>query len=229
MTATFNRPRLIAASIIGTVAIIAILMLNRFNSSTHPASGGRQPSGTPSEISNLKSQISNAESEISNFKSQISNDPSTDLDRRVAEWVLSIGGPMVIRIKEDGAERDVKDVDELPRGPFKLSVVDLYGNLNVSDDGLEHFRDCKNLTYLSLAYTNTGDVGVANFQDCQYLTGLNLSSTQVTDVGMANFANCPNLMSLSLMRTQVSDEGLAFFKNCSDLKSLTLENTKMQD
>ena len=189
MTATVNRPRLIAASIIGTVAIIAILMLNRFNNSTDPANGGRQPSGTPVEISNSKSQISNAESEISNLKSQISNDPSTDPDRRAAEYVLSIGGT----IKENGQEREIKAVGNLPPGAFELTVVNLNGNPKVTDAGLAHFKGCTNLMWLGLLHTAVTDAGLSHFKDCKSLMYLSLDSTQVSDAGLAYFKGCKYL------------------------------------
>ncbi len=58
-TATLDRTRLIAASIVGIVALVAFLMFKEWNNSNDPASGGRQPSELSAEISNSKSEISN--------------------------------------------------------------------------------------------------------------------------------------------------------------------------
>ena len=123
-TATLKRPRLIAASIIGTVAIIAILMLNRFNNSTNPASGGRQPSEPIAESSIPESEISNVESEISNPVPEIANGTPTDPDRRAAEYVLSIGGGISIKDRGSGTSRSRLSAI-CPLGAFELTAVNL--------------------------------------------------------------------------------------------------------
>ena len=59
-TATLNRTWLFAGGFIAVAAIITVLIINRGkNNNADLASGGRQPAGTSSDISNLKSQISN--------------------------------------------------------------------------------------------------------------------------------------------------------------------------
>ena len=42
----------------------------------------------------------------------------------------------------------------------------------MSDAGLAHFKDCKNLTYLDLGGTQVSDAGLAHFKDCKNLTDL---------------------------------------------------------
>ena len=46
-----------------------------------------------------------------------------DPDRRAAEWVLSIGG--TISVEENGKERPIGTVGDLPREAFELTVVNL--------------------------------------------------------------------------------------------------------
>ncbi|MBI3469015.1 MAG: SUMF1/EgtB/PvdO family nonheme iron enzyme, partial [Planctomycetes bacterium] len=104
---------------------------------------------------------------------------TSDRDRRAAEWVLSIGGN--IKIKENGQERQTGAVGDLPRGAFELTVGDLNSNPKVSDAGLAHFKDCKNLTWLVLSNTHVSDAGVAHFKDCKNLMVLHLGGTQVSD------------------------------------------------
>jgi uncharacterized membrane protein len=50
----------------------------------------------------------------------------------------------------------------------------------VSDAGLAHFKDCKNLTVLILSGTQVSDAGLDHFKDCKNLTSLNLQKTKVT-------------------------------------------------
>ncbi len=152
--------------------------------------------------------------------------PSTNPDRRAAEWVLSIGGN--ISIKENGQERGIGAVGDLPRGAFELTVVDLDGNQKVSDAGLAVFKDCKNMTQLHLGDT-VSDAGLAHFKDCKNLTHLWLAGKQVSDVGLAHFKGCQNMTQLHLGGTQVSDLGLAHFKDCQNLTALALSWTKVSD
>ena len=84
--------------------------------------------------------------------------PSPDPDRRAAEWVLSIVGG--VKIRENGKEREIKVVGDLPRGAFELADVDLNNNPKVSDADLACFKDCKNLTELHLQKTKVTAAGV---------------------------------------------------------------------
>ncbi|MEK6262942.1 MAG: protein kinase, partial [Planctomycetota bacterium] len=152
---------------------------------------------------------------------------STDPDRRAAEWVQSIGGN--IKIKDNGQERTVVALGELPGGAFELTFADLHHNPKVSDEGLANFKNCKNLTMLELHNTQVGDEGLANFKECKNLTVLNLANLPASDVGMANFKDCKNLTELVLQSTNVSDLGLAHFKDCKHLTYLDLYDTKVSD
>ena len=151
----------------------------------------------------------------------------TDPDRRAAEWVLSIGGG--ISIKENDQERQLGAVADLPKGPFELTVVNLISNSKVSDAGLAHFKDCKNLTNLDLAATKVSDAGLVHFKDCKNLTTLVLRHAPLSDTGLVHFADCKNLTILDLNDTKVSDAGLAHFKNCKNLTDLRLAGTEVSD
>jgi uncharacterized membrane protein len=124
-------------------------------------------------------------------------------------------------------------------------------NTKVTDAGLAHFKDCKNLALLSLGGTQVSDAGLVHFQDCEDLTDLNLGRTNVSGTGLAHFKNskklrilhlgathaddaglahlrdCKNLTSLYLQWTEVTDAGLAHFKDCKNLSLVDLTNTKV--
>jgi eukaryotic-like serine/threonine-protein kinase len=144
-----------------------------------------------------------------------------DPDRKAAEWVLSIGG--VVRVGPPGAvEWEIKAVTDLPQADFLLKGVQLKDNKQVSDRGLAHFKDCKNLTSLNLWGTFVSEVGLACFKECKNLTHLELAGTQVSDAGLAHFKDCKKLMFLDLQVARVSDAGLAHFKGCKNLRVLNL-------
>jgi eukaryotic-like serine/threonine-protein kinase len=149
---------------------------------------------------------------------------TADPDRKAAEWVLSIGG--VVRV--NGQDRYINAAD-LPKEAFRLTGVALEGNQKVSDAGLAHFEDCKNLTVLNLNATQVSDAGVAHFKGCKNLTVLGLGGTQVSDAGLAHFKGCKNLTYLALSGPQVSEKGLAHFKDCKNLMQLRLQYTKVSD
>ena len=133
--------------------------------------------------------------------------PTSDPDRRAAEWVLSIGG--AINITESGKERQIGAIAVLPPGAFQLTFVDLLSNPNVTDSGLAYFKDCKNLIVLSLEGTHVSDAGLAYFKDCKNLTQLNLGATHISNAGLVHFKDCKNLTFLRLYLVPVNDVGLA--------------------
>ena len=150
-----------------------------------------------------------------------------DPDRGAAEYVLSIGG--TIKIKQNGQERPITAVGDLPPGAFELTGVNLQSNSKVYDARLaDFFKDCKNLTYLNLQQTPVTDAGLVHFRNCRNLEYLNLHSVRTTDAGLAHFKDCRNLKELHLGVTQVTDAGLALFKDCQ-LTVLDLALTPVTD
>jgi serine/threonine protein kinase/Leucine-rich repeat (LRR) protein len=226
-TAPSNRFMFVAASIIGVVAIIAILMLNRKSDRSDTAIGTHQTSEPVAEISNPESEISNVESQITNPTSEIANPRSTDPDRRAAEWVLSIGG--TISIKQDDQETPIATVGDLPGREFRLTGVNLTDNQGVTDAGLASFEDCTSLTRLTLIRTPVSDRGLVHFEQCKDITVLELAATQVTDAGLVYFKDCRKLISLELSTTNVGDVGLMHFQDLTDLAFLSLSGTKVTD
>ena len=202
----FSRGRLLAAATVVLILVAAILF--------------QRANQTKFEISNLKSQISNP-------PGQAESTDSTNPDRRAAEWVLLIGG--TITIKENGQARGINAGRDLPDGAFELTQVQLAQNSKVSEAGLAHFKDCKNLTYLDLGGTQASDAGLANFKDCKNLTVLQLGVIPVTDAGLAHFKDCKNLTVLNLYATMVTDAGLVHVKDCQNLTNLYLHNTQVTD
>jgi hypothetical protein len=149
-----------------------------------------------------------------------------DPDRQAAEYALSIGG----QVRVNGEERDVNAAAGLPGKAFRLTWVSLSGNKQVTDAGLAAFKDCKNLTWLSVRFTAVRDAGLAHFKDCKALTGLDLGFTPVTDAGLANFKDCKNLTHLDLIECGgISDAGLAHLKDCKSLKYISLHGTQVTD
>ena len=161
--------------------------------------------------------------EVAKIGPKVNPDPEVpaDPDRKAAAYVLSVGGSVGLG---DGSA-----VKELPKGPFRLTLVNFNESKLVNDEGLVAFKGCKHLTWLNLNRTQIGNEGLAYFKGCTSLTDLALSNTRVTDTGLAHFKDCKNLTSLSVGETQVSDVGLAYFKDCQNWRSIGLYATNVTD
>jgi serine/threonine protein kinase/Leucine-rich repeat (LRR) protein len=149
-----------------------------------------------------------------------------DPDRRAAEYVLSVGGTVVTRRKDE--ERSVNAVGDLPLEAFELIKVDL-SYREVTDAGLSRFEGCRNIRHLNLYGSGATDAGLAHFKDCQKLEFLDLFHARVTDAGLAAFKECQRLAHLNLDGTAVGDAGMAHFADCHDLAILNLNGTRVGD
>jgi serine/threonine protein kinase len=150
----------------------------------------------------------------------------TDVDRRAAEWVLSAGG--IIHIKVDGAEPQLKPGDSLPAGQFELTFVRMPFSDRVNDATLAVFKGCRHVKNLNLNGCGVSDVGIANFKGCK-LDSLAVGDTHVTDAGLAHFRDCKELWELQLGSPGITDAGLAHFKDCEKLEHLSLRTSKVTD
>src|SRR5262249_30984763 len=155
-----------------------------------------------------------------------------NLDRRAAEWVLSIGG--TVTIHQAGEERDVRAAADLPAGNCQLVAVDLAGNQKVVDADLEYFHGLPNLAKLLLGRfdkygTRVGDAGLAHLKDLTSLRHLDLSGTQVGETGLIHLQTLTKLEFLALEGTHVGNTGLVHLKGLTNLHGLALSKTRVSD
>lgn len=155
---------------------------------------------------------------------------AADPERRAAEWVLSVGGIVGVRVQ--GVLRGgIKDMDDLPHETFELVVINLGQNPSVDDTGLANLRNCRNLEQLNLYNSNLiTDAGLAHLKGCGSLTHLNLFNChRVTDAGLAQLRDLTNLTYLHLTQTRVSDAGLVHLRNLENLTVLHLHSTQVSE
>jgi hypothetical protein len=86
---------------------------------------------------------------------------SGDPDRRAAEYVLSVGGEILMPDNDHWVRPAT-----LPREPFRFRGAYLVNNSNVTDEGLTNFKDCKNLTLLNVEGTQVTDVSLQVVARC---------------------------------------------------------------
>jgi formylglycine-generating enzyme required for sulfatase activity/serine/threonine protein kinase len=148
-----------------------------------------------------------------------------DPDRRAAEWVLSVGGVIIINI--NGKEQRLGG-GELPPGEFILSATEMAWH-RVTDAGLVNFKDCKNLTALHLAQLPVTDAGLSYFKDCKDLRFLILDQIQASDAGLVQFKDCKEWKRIHLIGMPITDAGVAHFKVDMNLTDLTLDTLHVSD
>jgi Leucine Rich Repeat (LRR) protein len=109
-----------------------------------------------------------------------------------------------------------------------LTYLSLAGT-QISDDGLQHLQNMKQLKVLSLARTAVTDAGLKQLQPLGQLEYLGLRGTKVTDDGLQTVAGFRRLKGLHLGDTAITSRGIAALKPLAKLDFLRLRGTKIGD
>ena len=149
-------------------------------------------------------------------------------DRQAADWVLSLGGFVILREGRDGKPIAVGRGGDLPVWPFDVIAVRLETS-EATDAGLEHLRGLTHLAELYLNGTRVTDSGLVHLVRLPSLRVLDLSGLPLTDAGLATTCRLKTLRNLVVIHTQVTDAGLNHLKNLTDLDTLYLGETQITD
>jgi Leucine-rich repeat (LRR) protein len=152
----------------------------------------------------------------------------TDLDRRAAHWVLSLGGSVTVLGRHEAKPIEVPAGTALPVGDFELTKINLNAR-PVNDAGLDELTGLKNLDELVLSGTQITNAGLAHVAGLTQLKSLTLDRTRVTDAGLAHLKGLTKLASLSLGLTSVTDAGLDQLQGLPALTELALHSTRVAD
>jgi DNA-binding response OmpR family regulator len=121
-----------------------------------------------------------------------------------------------------------KDLGHLTSGLDNLRFLSL-ADTNVTNEGLVHLKDLKELQELHLDATQVNDDGLPLLTGLENLEVLDLKETQVTDAGLAQLQPLKKLRGLYLTRTGIGDDGLAHLAGFQDMQILILWQTKVTD
>ncbi|WP_157369822.1 serine/threonine-protein kinase, partial [Zavarzinella formosa] len=140
---------------------------------------------------------------------------ATNPDREAAEWALSTGGTVEIKI---GDQRLViKDRSKLPEENFQVTNLLLNKNKNVTDEGLRHVRDLKKIWGLHFSQTAISDAGLEHLRDLPELSMLTYDDMSMTGKGIAPIGTLRMLSVLSINNAAIIDADLIHLKNCTHL------------
>ncbi|WP_439627977.1 protein kinase domain-containing protein [Gemmata sp.] len=204
------------------------------------------PGVTTAGIAQLKGLLPNCAVEFDAYV------PKNDPDRLAAEWALSRPRALVGVM---GAAGPVATVEKLPRGPVRVTAIDLTGTAHVVHDAdLDRIVPLAGLTAVKLGRTRITDAGLKKWSEApgaaRYaalavhspdltgpglaalkgfpaLTALELAGPRITDAGMRHVAALPALAVLDLDRTAVTDEGLLALTALKGLRSLSVKETRV--
>jgi Leucine-rich repeat (LRR) protein len=118
-----------------------------------------------------------------------------------------------------------------------LTQLWFFGCRGLSDEGVGHFRNLKNLRLLDLrnesftekepAEPRITDAGLTALGGLTKLTYLNLQGQKVTDAGLEKLAELQDLEFLAVSFSGVTDAGLAHLYGMHRLRSLHLYSTRV--
>jgi hypothetical protein len=110
-----------------------------------------------------------------------------------------------------------------------LEFIDLDHNPAVTDKGLVHLRNLKNLRRLSMYHCNVTGTGFVHLKAAPQLRHLAISYTPLTREGVSVIGKLQTLESLSMAHTPVTDDDLAALESLDKLKLLWLDHTAVTD
>ena len=157
------------------------------------------------------------------------HDSTVTADRNAAEWVLSIGGKVVVNYDYG---RQIKAVSELPKEEFFVANIWLAENQKVTDRDLPRFKACQGLWLLDLVGTQVTDAGLAHVKEYVTAQGLGevyLGNTSITDSGLAHLADCTGMHQLWIFNTAVTDAGLNHLKRMKQMTRLAAQGTRVTE
>ncbi len=150
-------------------------------------------------------------------------------ERKAAEWLLSIGGEVVVNFDYGNK---IKSVSKLPKETFFVANVWLTENQRVTDRDLPRFQGCEGLWLMDLCGTRITDAGLAHLKEYASAHGFSemyLGNTSITDAGLAHLADSTGMRQLWIFNTAVTDTGLNHLKRMKQMVRLVANGTRVTE
>lgn len=153
-----------------------------------------------------------------------------NLDRRAAEWILSLGGMLEVAVP-DKVVIPANDVARLPAGAFKIRHVSLNNPKTKTDDaGLANLAGLDEIESLNLTYAGPFTIaGMRHLAGLTSLKSVTIWQAPLTDAGFAPLLALPNLETVILYDVQFTDAGLPQLAGLKNLKQLFLGDNPITD
>jgi len=151
---------------------------------------------------------------------------SLELDRRVAEHILQIGGEVGI-IDKSGRTRLLFEHD-IPETPFVVDEVKVVGIRSFGDGDLSMLVGLPKLASLYVSYTEITDEGMKQLGEIGSLKGIGCGGNRVTAAGIAPLTKLSNLGYLDINNCPlVTDEVFDHLREIPTIRQLDLNRTSV--
>ena len=152
------------------------------------------------------------------------------------QWLLDRTGPEylanVIEVNGDSDEPANGVGDEMLRAVAKLSRLErlsLNNHKAVTNAGLVHLQDLKNLRSLELSDTGVAGSGLSHLRGLSRLESLTLDRLPVSDRELGPLSELVNLKTLQLRGVAITDAGLFHLARLKNLERLDLDGVPITD
>ena len=162
-------------------------------------------------------------------------DTAEDEDRRLAEWLLSIGaGRVTVSVDGQPLQHIIKTRgDTLPAGALRVHHFDIWGNKQVNDDTVEpilKWIERRNVaTEFGFYGTNIKDETVRRLTALPCVKNISVGGTRVTRACIPHLAKRPDLEELYLSSVPITDDDLAQLAGLTQLKALNIAGSQITD
>ncbi len=153
-------------------------------------------------------------------------------DRAAAEWLLSVGGSMVIQ--EGGKQKvTLPSAAGIPKGRFQLLEIILDGRKTtgpVTGEGLKALAGLENVKTLVIVYLELTDEELSVIGTFPNLTSVEVShNSQFTGAALQQLAQIRSLTRFCSLKTGITDEAVALLANCKTLTSVQINECSITD
>jgi len=148
-------------------------------------------------------------------------DRTSESEREIAEWVLSVGGNLRV-VGSDDREVVVHRADELPRGRFQIRFAFLGFGSRYEPEDVNRLAGLANLRRVQLErYAGWDDDVFVPFRDMTQLEALLLrGESRLTGAGLSHLEKCTNLQTLELNTCRLTDAACETLSRMNNLQQL---------
>jgi hypothetical protein len=152
-----------------------------------------------------------------------------DLDREYKSHETDASGRITyVDLQESFiSDRDLERVGRLAA----IRHINISGNSEVTDTGLQRLSQLKDLEYLDIGFTSITDTGLTHLAKLTKLRSLLLNGLgeALTDKGLTTLRSLPQLEELRINSANVTDKSVATILGFKALKSLDISHTRITE
>jgi len=107
-----------------------------------------------------------------------------------------------------------------------IVAEDNFGRTSMTDSAMQELTNLRHLRVLMVSHSQgVTDEGLMHLAQLRELEELDLSGSSITDAGLARLSRCTGIQQLILMRTRITDAGLCHLFPLEQLRKLNLLGT----